>query len=66
MPKIRAGYNPAAWMLEVTSLDEENRLGVDFAELYRQSNLFRLVSFVLMLSVRSHMFSTFLIGDLLF
>ncbi|KAI3421393.1 uncharacterized protein J3R85_012430 [Psidium guajava] len=41
VPKIRAGHNPAAWMLEVTSLDEENRLGVDFAELYRQSNLFQ-------------------------
>ncbi|XP_024023080.1 ABC transporter G family member 32 [Morus notabilis] len=40
VPKIRPGYNPAAWMLDVTSLTEENRLGVDFAEIYRESNLF--------------------------
>ncbi|KAK4479170.1 hypothetical protein RD792_014681 [Penstemon davidsonii] len=37
--KIRPGYNPATWMLEVTSSAEENRLGVDFAEVYRKSNL---------------------------
>ncbi|KAL5771311.1 hypothetical protein ACOSP7_015465 [Xanthoceras sorbifolium] len=41
VPKIKPGYNPAAWMLEVTSSVEENRLGVDFAEIYRQSNLFQ-------------------------
>ncbi|XP_016442240.1 ABC transporter G family member 32 isoform X2 [Nicotiana tabacum] len=41
VPKIRAGYNPATWMLEVTSSVEENRLGVDFAEIYRRSNLFQ-------------------------
>ncbi|WRX34653.1 ABC transporter-like [Theobroma cacao] len=41
VPKIRPGYNPAAWMLEVTSPAEENRLGVDFAEIYRRSNLFQ-------------------------
>ncbi|KDP32332.1 hypothetical protein JCGZ_13257 [Jatropha curcas] len=39
--KIRPGYNPAAWMLEVTSPSEEIRLGVDFAEIYRKSNLFQ-------------------------
>ncbi|KAJ9128564.1 hypothetical protein P3X46_034872 [Hevea brasiliensis] len=38
--KIRPRYNPAAWMLEVTSSSEENRLGVDFAEIYQD-----LVSF---------------------
>ncbi|KAK3031146.1 hypothetical protein RJ639_035144 [Escallonia herrerae] len=37
--KIRRGYNPATWMLEATSNTEENRLGVDFAEVYRRSNL---------------------------
>ncbi|PIA65301.1 hypothetical protein AQUCO_00100641v1 [Aquilegia coerulea] len=41
VPKIRPGYNPAAWMLEVTASAEENRLGVDFAEVYRRSSLFR-------------------------
>nr|XP_027071225.1 ABC transporter G family member 32-like isoform X1 [Coffea arabica] len=39
--KIRPGYNPATWMLEVTSSAEENRIGVDFAEVYRRSNLFQ-------------------------
>ncbi|KAF5742936.1 ABC transporter G family member 32 isoform X1 [Tripterygium wilfordii] len=39
--KIRPGYNPAAWMLEVTSPAEESRLGMDFAEIYRKSNLFQ-------------------------
>ncbi|KAK0570454.1 hypothetical protein LWI29_001359 [Acer saccharum] len=41
VPKIKSGYNPAAWMLEVTAPVEENSLGVDFAEIYRQSNLFQ-------------------------
>ncbi|KAK4716225.1 hypothetical protein R3W88_014563 [Solanum pinnatisectum] len=41
VPKIRPGYNPATWMLEVTSSIEENRLGVDFAEIYQRSNLFQ-------------------------
>ncbi|KAL5572721.1 hypothetical protein UlMin_022318 [Ulmus minor] len=39
--KIRPGYNPAAWMLDVTSSTEESRLGMDFAEIYRSSSLFR-------------------------
>ncbi|KAL8521952.1 hypothetical protein ACS0TY_012197 [Phlomoides rotata] len=39
--RIRPGYNPAAWILEVTSSSEESRLGLDFAEIYRQSNLFK-------------------------
>ncbi|KAF3671253.1 Pleiotropic drug resistance protein 6 [Capsicum annuum] len=39
--RIRSGKNPAAWVLEVTSSAEENRLGVDFADIYRKSTLFR-------------------------
>ncbi|PIN11340.1 Pleiotropic drug resistance proteins (PDR1-15), ABC superfamily [Handroanthus impetiginosus] len=39
--RIKPGYNPATWMLEVTSAAEENRLGVDFAEIYRKSALFQ-------------------------
>ncbi|XP_010249907.1 PREDICTED: ABC transporter G family member 32 [Nelumbo nucifera] len=39
--KIRPGYNPAAWMLEVTSSSEESRLGVDFAEVYQRSSLYQ-------------------------
>lgn len=43
MPRIKPGSNPATWMLEVTSSGEENRIGVDFAEVYRRSDLFRFV-----------------------
>ncbi|KAI3512248.1 hypothetical protein L1887_19561 [Cichorium endivia] len=38
--KIKKGYNPAAWILEATSTTEENRLGVDFAQIYRESDLY--------------------------
>eukprot|EP01018_Ginkgo_biloba_P004087 Gb_05443 [translate_table: standard] len=41
VPKIIDGYNPATWMLEVTSVAVESRLGVDFAEIYRNSELYR-------------------------
>ncbi|KAG5228963.1 ABC transporter family protein [Salix suchowensis] len=39
--KIKDGYNPATWMLEVTGAAEEIALGVDFAEIYRGSELYR-------------------------
>ncbi|KAL9264264.1 Pleiotropic drug resistance protein 1-like protein [Drosera capensis] len=39
--KIQDGLNPAVWMLDVTSPAEEISLGVDFAELYRNSNEYR-------------------------
>ncbi|XP_039124389.1 ABC transporter G family member 31 [Dioscorea cayenensis subsp. rotundata] len=42
VPKIRDGHNPAAWMLEVTSPAMESCLGVDFADYYRKSKLFRM------------------------
>ncbi|KAJ4765893.1 ABC transporter [Rhynchospora pubera] len=41
VPKIKDGYNPAAWMLEVTSPLMEHQLGVDFADYYRKSKLFK-------------------------
>lgn len=41
--KIKDGYNPATWMLEVTTQAQESALGVDFAELYKNSELYRLV-----------------------
>ncbi|KAF5938926.1 hypothetical protein HYC85_023185 [Camellia sinensis] len=37
VPKIRYGYNPATWILEISSPAEETRLGVDFAEVYQKS-----------------------------
>ncbi|KAJ4749522.1 ABC transporter G family member 36 [Rhynchospora pubera] len=40
-PKIKDGYNPATWMLEVTTMAQEEALGVDFAQLYKNSELYR-------------------------
>lgn len=41
VPKIKDGYNPATWMLEVSSPAAETHLGVDFAEVYSNSPLFQ-------------------------
>ncbi|KAH9701688.1 ABC transporter G family member 31 [Citrus sinensis] len=37
IPSIPSGYNPATWMLEVTTAATEEKLGVDFADVYRSS-----------------------------
>lgn len=39
VPRIKDKYNPATWMLEVSSVAAEVRLGMDFAEHYKQSSL---------------------------
>ncbi|CAL5361430.1 unnamed protein product [Camellia sinensis] len=39
--KIKDGYNPAAWMLEITASAQELILGVGFAEVYKSSELYR-------------------------
>jgi hypothetical protein len=39
--KIKDGYNPATWMLEVTTSSKEAELGIDFAEVYKNSELYR-------------------------
>ncbi|WJZ94695.1 hypothetical protein VitviT2T_013531 [Vitis vinifera] len=39
--KIKESYNPATWMLEVTTTAQEVFLGVDFKEIYKNSDLFR-------------------------
>ncbi|XP_022962387.1 ABC transporter G family member 35-like [Cucurbita moschata] len=41
VPKIKEKYNPAAWMLEVTSVAAEVQLKMDFAEHYRASSLYQ-------------------------
>ncbi|KAI6680129.1 hypothetical protein NL676_034010 [Syzygium grande] len=41
IPTIKDGYNPATWMLEVTTAAQEEILGVNFTEVYRNSELFR-------------------------
>ncbi|KAE7997396.1 hypothetical protein FH972_002037 [Carpinus fangiana] len=39
--KIKDGFNPATWMLEVTASGEEMALGVDFTAVYKNSDLYR-------------------------
>ncbi|KAG6758593.1 hypothetical protein POTOM_038952 [Populus tomentosa] len=41
VPKIKDGYNPATWMLEISSTAVEAQLNVDFAEIYAKSKLYR-------------------------
>ncbi|XP_072063402.1 pleiotropic drug resistance protein 3 isoform X2 [Arachis hypogaea] len=41
VPKIKDNYNPSTWMLEVTSGSAEVELGVDFAQIYRESTLYK-------------------------
>ncbi|KAL7119863.1 hypothetical protein ACP275_02G087500 [Erythranthe tilingii] len=39
VPKIRDNYNPATWMLEVTSASSEGELAIDFADTFKNSAL---------------------------
>ncbi|KAK4357468.1 hypothetical protein RND71_023078 [Anisodus tanguticus] len=39
VPKIKDSYNPATWMLEITTAAQEALLGIDYAELYNNSEL---------------------------
>ncbi|KAI6669865.1 hypothetical protein NL676_004750 [Syzygium grande] len=41
IPKIKEGYNPATWVLDVTATSVETQLEVDFAEIYANSDLYR-------------------------
>ncbi|KAH9312919.1 hypothetical protein KI387_027954, partial [Taxus chinensis] len=41
VPKIKDKHNPATWMLEVSSNVVELRLGIDFAESYKNSSLYK-------------------------
>ncbi|ONK78781.1 uncharacterized protein A4U43_C02F22340 [Asparagus officinalis] len=41
VPKIKDGYNPATWALEISSPSVEARLGIDFAEVYANSSLYK-------------------------
>ena len=46
VPKIKVNYNPATWMLEVTSAGTEANLRVNFTNVYRNSELYRLNSYL--------------------
>lgn len=39
--KIKDGYNLATWLLEVTALSQERAFGVDFPDIYRNSELYK-------------------------
>ncbi|XP_044978700.1 ABC transporter G family member 45-like [Hordeum vulgare subsp. vulgare] len=41
VPRIKDGQNPASWLLDVTSHTTEYKIGVDYAEIYRNSSLYR-------------------------
>ncbi|CAI5960868.1 unnamed protein product [Closterium sp. NIES-64] len=41
VPRIPTGYNPATWMLDITTPAASERTGVDFVDLYHKSDLFR-------------------------
>ncbi|KAI4365625.1 hypothetical protein MLD38_021591 [Melastoma candidum] len=41
VPKIKDGYNPATWMLEISAPVIEAQLGVDFADIYAHSSLYQ-------------------------
>ncbi|RYQ99046.1 hypothetical protein Ahy_B07g086895 [Arachis hypogaea] len=43
IPPIPDGYNPATWVLEVTTSAVEERIGADFADIYTSSDQFREV-----------------------
>ncbi|CAL8079445.1 unnamed protein product [Prunus armeniaca] len=39
LPSMKDNYNPATWMLEVTSKSAEAELGIDFSQIYKESAL---------------------------
>lgn len=41
IPPIPNGYNPATWVLEVTTPATEEKLNIDFAEVYKNSDQYR-------------------------
>ncbi|XP_027174773.1 ABC transporter G family member 31 [Coffea eugenioides] len=43
IPPIPSSYNPATWMLEISTPAAEERIGEDFAVIYRNSNQYREV-----------------------
>ncbi|OWM79111.1 hypothetical protein CDL15_Pgr003282 [Punica granatum] len=41
VPKIKDGYNPATWMLNISTPAVETQLGVDFGDVYLKSSLYQ-------------------------
>ncbi|CAN6807598.1 unnamed protein product [Brassica oleracea var. botrytis] len=40
VPKINDGYNPATWMLDVTTPSMESQMSLDFAQIFTNSSLY--------------------------
>ncbi|KAG5607800.1 hypothetical protein H5410_029292 [Solanum commersonii] len=41
VPTVKEGYNPATWMLDITTPAVEGQLNVDFGDIYANSDLYR-------------------------
>ena len=41
VPKMKENTNPATWLLGITSRSSEDKLGVDLAQIYKESSLFK-------------------------
>ncbi|KAF0898282.1 hypothetical protein E2562_007136 [Oryza meyeriana var. granulata] len=41
VPRIRVGQNPAAWVLDISSQATEYRIGLDYAQIYHDSSLYK-------------------------
>ncbi|WRX34812.1 ABC-2 type transporter [Theobroma cacao] len=41
IPRIKDGYNPATWMLEITTAAQEDALGINFTDIYRNWEPYR-------------------------
>ena len=41
VPKLKEGLNPATWMLQISTPGMEKSIGIDFADAYKQSEVFR-------------------------
>ncbi|XP_020875007.1 ABC transporter G family member 41 isoform X2 [Arabidopsis lyrata subsp. lyrata] len=41
VPKVQKNCNPATWMLDITCKSAEDRLGMDFAQAYKDSTLYK-------------------------
>lgn len=41
VPEIGDGYNPATWMLEITTTAQEAALEINFTDVYKNSELYR-------------------------
>lgn len=39
--EIKENTNPATWLLDITSRSSEDKLGVDLAQIYKESPLYK-------------------------